>query len=475
LRGKPQLLSGWGRTPTTAARLECPANADEATSIIMSARERGAIPRGLGRSYGDAAQNAGGTVVSTAALGRIVDLDLDGAVARVEAGVSLDQLMRTVVPLGLWPAVTPGTRQVTVGGAIASDVHGKNHHRDGTFAAHVGSFVIATPGCGPLTASPSHNPEVFWATAGGMGLTGLILEATLNLVRIETGYMRVSTERHPDLDSLMARMVEVDRACHYSVAWVDCLAGGPALGRSILECGDHAQPDDLPVRLRTPERLLAFRTLPSIAIPGLVPSQTLNPLTLRAFNLAWYRKAPRRTENRITPLASFFHPLDALAEWNRLYGPRGFIQYQIVLPDEAASLLRAVIETLSRERCAGFLGVLKRFGAANRGPMSFPKTGWTLAVDLPARLGAGLGALLDHLDTRVAEAGGRVYLTKDSRLRPELLGDMYPDLLRWRAIRDRLDPDRTLSSDLARRVWTLLDDRPPWRNRARCEAGAAGS
>jgi decaprenylphospho-beta-D-ribofuranose 2-oxidase len=474
LRDEPRLLSGWGCTPTTAARLECPASAEEATSIIMSAPERGAIPRGLGRSYGDAAQNAGGTVVSTAALDRIVDLDIDRAVARVEAGVSLDRLMRTVVPLGLWPAVTPGTRQVTVGGAIASDVHGKNHHRDGTFAAHVDSFVIATPACGPLTASRSHNQEVFWATAGGMGLTGLILEATLNLVRIETGYMRVSSERHPDLDSLMARMVEVDRISHHSVAWVDCLAGGPSLGRSILECGDHAHPDDLPVKLRTPEQVLAFRTPPSIAVPGLL-SQTLNPLTLRAFNEAWYRKAPRRSENRITPLASFFHPLDVLAEWNRLYGRRGFIQYQIVLPDEAAPLLREVIETLSRERCAGFLGVLKRFGAANRGPMSFPKTGWTLAVDLPARLGAGLGALLDHLDARVAEAGGRVYLTKDSRLRPELLGDMYPDLPRWRGIRDRLDPDRTLSSDLARRVWTLLDDRPPRPSRAGYEAGAAKS
>ncbi len=253
-----QLLSGWGRTASTGAWVARPGSGEQARALLASAPARGVIPRGLGRSYGDAAQNAGGTVICTSGLDRILEIDQDRATARVEAGVSLDRVMKATLPLGLWPAVTPGTRQVTVGGAIASDVHGKNHHRDGTFAANVVSFVIATPACGTLVASPTDTSDVFWATAGGMGLTGLVMEGTLKLIRVETSYMKVTTERHPDLDSLMARMTEGDDSYRYSVAWVDCLAQGRSLGRSILEWAEHAGSDDLPGRLRRASRVLAF-------------------------------------------------------------------------------------------------------------------------------------------------------------------------------------------------------------------------
>jgi decaprenylphospho-beta-D-ribofuranose 2-oxidase len=337
---------------------------------------------------------------------------------------------------------------VTIGGAIGADVHGKNHHVEGSFCDHVLAFELVTPAGERVSVSPDVDPDAFAATAGGMGMTGIVTEATVRLLPVETDRVRVDTERAGDLDDLMGRM-ERDEEYHYSVAWIDCLARGRRLGRSVLMRAEHATRAE--VAAEGPgERLLDFSPPRALSAPPGVPSGVLSTTTLRAFNEAYFRRAPRLERGRLETLNSYFRPLDVVADWNRLYGARGLLQYQLAVPFGAEDTLRAVVERLACERAPAFLAVLKRFGPG-RGMLSFPLPGWTLTMDLPAGR-RGLGPLLDELDELVVEAGGRLYLAKDSRLRPELLEAMYPELSRWREVQARLDPDGRLRSDLARRV-----------------------
>ncbi|MDF4250970.1 FAD-binding oxidoreductase [Streptomyces sp. WMMB303] len=448
-----RLLTGWGGTAPTGARVLRPRTRQEAVAAVLECGARGSIPRGLGRAYGDAAQNAGGTVLDTTGLDRVLAVDAAEGTVTCEAGVSLHRLMTVLLPLGWFVPVTPGTRYVTVGGAIGADIHGKNHHLSGSFSRHVCSLELLTADGQVRTVVPG--TELFDATAGGMGLTGLVLSATVRLLPVETSLMAVDTERLPDLDSLLATLTASDHRHRYSVAWIDLLARGTAAGRAVLTRGDHAPLAALQQRGRTARAArrdpLAFRPGRLPPAPRTVPGGLLRGSTVSAFNKFWYHKAPRRRRGELQRLASFFHPLDGLPHWNRVYGSAGFVQWQCVVAHEHDDALRRIVRLISRRSCPSFLAVLKRFGAGDPGWLSFPAEGWTLALDIPTGL-PGLADFLDLLDEEVALAGGRLYLAKDARMRPELLAGMYPRLADFRELRARLDPRGVFTSDLARRL-----------------------
>jgi decaprenylphospho-beta-D-ribofuranose 2-oxidase len=441
------LLAGWGRTSPSVATVHTAGDDADLVGLVTKAGRRGVLGRGLGRSYGDAAQNGGGVVVDMTSRHRILSVDPETALVEVEAGASLDDLMRLLLPRGLFVPVSPGTRQVTVGGAVAADIHGKNHHVDGSFGNHVVSMDLLCADGSIRTLTPES--ELFWATVGGMGLTGLVLRATLRMKKVESAYCLVDTERCANLDDLLARMAEGDDRYTYSVAWIDCLARGSSLGRSVLTRGWPATLEQLPAKLR--DHALDFGPKQVAVAPPVFPSGLLNRATVAAFNEVWFRKAPHERRGEVQSIAAFFHPLDGVGHWNRIYGPKGFLQYQFVVPFGAEDTLRRCIQMLSDTGQASFLAVLKRFGPAGAGHLSFPTPGWTLALDIP--LGSPvLGDLLDRLDEEVLAAGGREYLAKDSRLPASSIARMYPRLEQWRDIRTSTDPHGVFTSDLSRRL-----------------------
>ncbi|HEX8489075.1 MAG TPA: FAD-binding oxidoreductase, partial [Propionibacteriaceae bacterium] len=335
-------LNGWGRATATTSHLTSVDTVSAAVAAVRQARAgRGIVPRGLGRSYGDAAQNAGGTTLDLTTLNRILKVDAEGEPATVtaQAGVSLDALMRAVLPFGLWVPVLPGTRQVTVGGAIAADVHGKNHHTEGSFGNHVRSLDLLLADGELRTLTPDgDDPELFWATIGGMGLTGVILSATVALQRTETAYFTVDTDRCSDIDDLMSRMSEGDDSYTYSVAWFDAVTRGRHMGRAVLTRGDKATLSDLSPKLRRdPGKFVA----PSFGtIPEVFPNRMVNRATAKAFSTFWYYKAPAHRVGELQNITQFFHPLDIVSEWNRVYGSHGFLQYQFVVPFSESDAFR---------------------------------------------------------------------------------------------------------------------------------------
>lgn len=412
--------------------------------VLTDVPDRGVIARGLGRAYGDAALNAGGVVEDMTALTGVAAFDAQQGEVVVAAGTALDELLAQVLPGGWWLPVLPGTRRVTVGGAIAADVHGKNHLHDGSFADHVISFRLRTPD--GTDHDVTADDEVFWATAGGMGLTGAVLRARLRLRRVETARCVATHRRTADLDETIAALGEGADQHRYAAAWLDLLASGRARGRGIVSLGDHATADEAPAAtLQEPLGPIRLRS------PRAFPSGLLRPTAVRAFNRIRWLRAGSRPVTRLEPLTRFFFPLDVMDGWNRLYGRRGFVQYQFAVPLLRVRTLHRAIDALTAARCPVLLATLKRFGPGH-GYLSFPLEGWTLALDIPIGSTDRLPRLLRELDELVLEAEGRVYLAKDARLDPTTVRAMYPQLTRWMAIRERLDPQQRLRSDLARRL-----------------------
>ncbi len=450
MESEQRALTGWGRTAPSVATLVRATADDVREGLGGLIADRGVIARGLGRSYGDPAQNGGGTVIELQPGEDPIHIDSATGIARVDAGVSLDRLLREIVPLGWFVPVTPGTRFVTVGGAVASDIHGKNHHADGSFGAHCTSLTMLFADGSVRSITPASDPDLWWATIGGMGLTGLILDVSFQLIPIETRHCMVDTQRVANLDALIEKMESSDHLYRYTVAWIDLVATGKHLGRSVLSMGNHATLDEL----RELDAKAAVHPLdfdPPV-FPD-IPKQPINVWSrnaVRVFNELWYRKTPEH-HHGTESLTGFFHPLDMAGQWTRLYGRHGFLQYQFVVPFEAIDTMRTIITKISEEGHASFLAVLKRMGAESGGLLSFPKPGWTLTYDLPAGVD-GLGPWLAELDELVLGVGGRHYLAKDALATPAVVAAGYPRLDEWKTIRNLVDPDGVWMSDQARRL-----------------------
>ncbi|QIS11803.1 FAD-binding oxidoreductase [Nocardia arthritidis] len=443
-------LTGWSRTaPTVAAVLSTP-DIDTIAETVRTAGPRGVIARGLGRSYGDPAQNGGGIVVDMTALDRIHRVDPDSGLVDVDAGVSLDTLMRAVLPSGLWIPVLPGTRQVTVGGAIAADIHGKNHHSHGSFGNHVVSLDLLTADGSVRTLTPEGpEAELFWATVGGMGLTGIILRALVRMKHTETAYFIVDCDRTKNLDETMELLTGgSDDGYEYSVAVPDTISTGARLGRAGFSRGSLAKRDQLPAKLRRDP--LRFNAPQLFTVPDIIPSGIVNNFTNRIGGEVAYRVFGKQGRGVIQNITQFLHPLDVLGEWNRAYGRRGFMQYQFSMPFGAEDQLADAVRMIANSGHRSFLNVFKRMGPSSRAPLSWPHPGFMLSLDFPLK--PGLNEFCAELDERVLAAGGRLYFAKESRATPELIRAMYPRLDEWRRIRDAVDPERVFVSDLARRL-----------------------
>ncbi len=432
-------LHGWGRFPRVSAELFEPASVDLLRQWLQATPTARSIPRGNGRSYGDSALAA--STISSRFLDSFVGLDSDAATVHCGAGVTLGEVLDLCQPAGWLLPVLPGTRFVSIGGAIAADIHGKNHHLDGSFCDHIKSFSLMLASGEVLRCSPEENSELFRATCGGMGLTGVILDAVLGLERVPSDTIIRQTLVARNLQHCL-ELLEANSSYKYSVAWVDCLARGAALGRGVVHLGQHGDATSDAAKSRILGRL---------AVPFSTPALLLNRFSMSAFNGSYYHL--KNLSKSASPVSSdaYFFPLDNIRHWNRLYGRRGFLQYQFVLPlDATGAGLRQVLQKVSDAGKGSFFSVLKRFGAANENLLSFPRSGFTLTLDF--KYEESLFPLLDELDAIVIAHGGRHYLAKDARLPAEVFRAGYPDWERFAAIKESVDPQGCFASYQSQRL-----------------------
>jgi FAD/FMN-containing dehydrogenase len=433
------MMSGWGRFPKVDCERAVMRSEETARALLRS--RPSLIARGNGRSYGDAALNPA-CVLDMRSTDRIIAFDSEAGRITVEAGMLLADLLEFLVPRGFFVPVTPGTKYVTIGGMIAADVHGKNHHVAGSFGRHLDGLALLCADGEIRHCSSEHEPDLFRATCGGMGLTGIILTASFRLIRIETPMIRQETLRAGNLDEAMA-VFEESAGSTYAVGWIDCLASGSRLGRALIYRGEHAKRSEVPNHAA---RAAASRKL---RVPIDFPSWALNGWSVRVFNALYYRRGRIGTE--FIHYDPYFYPLDALLDWNRIYGRNGFVQYQCVLPKASSRAgLEALLARIAAARTGSFLAVLKLFGPGDAGYLSFPMEGYTLALDFPAN--PATFNLLLELDAILMAFEGRVYLAKDSRAGPRLMKQGYPMLADFKAARARFDPERKFRSVMAERL-----------------------
>jgi decaprenylphospho-beta-D-ribofuranose 2-oxidase len=439
----PDVLTGWGRSPRAAGRLV-------ASEDFAAATRDANLARGLGRAYGDAAVPARPTdvIAESPPADRILGFDADTGLLHVEAGVSLAELNRLFLPRGYFTPVTPGTQFVTIGGMVAADVHGKNHHSAGCFGEHVAWLVMRLADGRMLICSPDREPELFWATVGGMGLTGHILEVAFRMERVPSPWLVAETERIDSLDAMIGGLQAAAREWPFTVGWVDCLVGGSRLGRGILFRGRWAEAAEAPTTNPTFRRRLT--------VPFELPDWVVGRWSMRLFNLALYHSHRRRVKREVANPQGFFYPLDVFNRWNLGYGRRGLTQHQCVLPHgEGHAPTRRFLDLALSLGVTSLLTVFKEFGAEGRGLLSFPRPGITVTLDMPVR--DDTQAIVDRLNQQVIAEGGRIYLAKDAFTRAADFARMEPRLDRWQAVRRRFDPAGRIRSGLSVR---LLGDTP---------------
>lgn len=452
-------IVNWGQYPEIEANEIEVRTSTQITNAIQSSSGP-IIGRGLGRSYGDASLSS--TVMNGLKRNRFLSFNEQSGQLVCEAGVSLEEILKTFVPKGWFLPVTPGTKFVTIGGAVASDVHGKNHHVEGSFCRHVNRIRLLLPNGNIVDCSPTVNVDLFRSTAGGMGLTGFILEVSFYMKKIETSMIRQVSYRASNLDSMFKLIDKYDHST-YTVSWMDCLARGSSLGRGILYTGEHASLADLKSTKYSKNQLGLPKKLP-LTVPFNLPSFVLNSFTVSSFNSVLYYSHFQQSKESIVDYDTFFYPLDFVHNWNRIYGKAGFLQYQFVLPDATAyDGMVKILNSISENKLGSFLVVFKRCGnpasfaqvGLKRGtpplfPLSFPMQGYSLALDFAIQ--PKLFDFLNKVDEMVASFGGRVYLTKDARLSAEMLRRTYPAVKEFLAIRKKVDPKHKLQSLLSKRL-----------------------
>ncbi|MDA0689754.1 MAG: FAD-binding oxidoreductase [Proteobacteria bacterium] len=429
-------LSGWGNYPAVQADVLAPASAAELQSLLAHNAYGNWICRGGGRSYGDSALN--GRVVSSRYLDHFLDIDEDAATVRCGSGVSLGQVLEVVIPRGLFPPVLPGTKHVSIGGAIAADIHGKNHHVEGSFCDHLESFSLLLADGSILRCSAAENAGLFHATCGGMGLTGIILDATLHLNKVSSVSINNRSFSAKNLQHCL-ELLDEHNAATYVVAWLDCLKQGEDLGRGIVYVGDHGDDDNLQLVKRR-----------GLSVPFHTPGFFLNRFTMSQFNNLYASWNKGRGDTTLQNYEQFFFPLDSIGNWNRLYGRKGFLQYQVLVPTEAKDILSRIIRRVAESGQGSFLSVLKKFGKANNNPLSFPSAGYTLTLDFRWR--ESLFPLLDELDALVLGCGGRHYLAKDARLSESGFKTGYPRWQEFMQVKAEVDPHNRFASLQSQRL-----------------------